>query len=380
MPSQTFMVVHTRRDHSLRVPRPDLTAAIGVPNACSASGCHADRPVAWVQAKFDDWYGKKRKPHYGTILAAGRRSDPAAERDLVQLSEDELRPMVARATAVELLGAYPGSAARNAIEKALSDPEPLLRATAARRLPVGDPATLARLLGPLLQDPVRAVRNEAAARLAGAPAARLTTAQRNAHAAALDEYIEGQRYMSDLPSGPFNLGNIYAAQGRTADAERQYRRALSIDDQFFMAKVNLAQMLSGQGRLPEAAKLLQEARNQRPDDANIAFSLGLLLGEMGKLDEAEQALRASLVADARFAPAAYNLAVLIGERRLSEATGLARQAATLQPDVPRYAWTLGYFQARVGDLSGAAATLESLRERFPEYGDACGLGRVPIVV
>jgi len=373
MPSQTFMVVHTRRDHSLRVPRPDLTAALGVPNACSASGCHADRPVAWVQAKFDDWYGQKRKPHDGTILAAGRRSDPAAERDLVQLSEDELRPMVARATAVELLGAYPGSAARNAIEKTLSDPEPLLRATAARRLPVGDPATLARLLGPLLQDPVRAVRNEAAARLAGAPAARLTTAQRNAHAAALDEYIEGQRYMSDLPSGPFNLGTIYAAQGRTADAERQYRRALSIDDQFFMAKVNLAQLLSGQGRLPEAAKLLQEARNQRPDDANIAFSLGLLLGEMGKLDEAEQALRASLVADARLAPAAYNLAVLIGERRLSEATNLARQAATLQPDVPRYAWTLGYFQARVGDLGGAAATLESLRERFPEYDDACGL-------
>lgn len=371
MPSQRFMGVDVRRDHSLRVPRPDLTSAIGVPNACSS--CHGDKPIDWVQAKYDDRYGKKRKPHYGTIVAAGRMSDPAAEGDLVQLSQDPLRPMVARATAVELLGAYPGSAARNAVEKALADPEPLLRATAARRLPVGDPATLARLLGPLLEDPVRAVRTEAAARLAGAPAATLTAGQGNAYAAALDEYVEGQRSMSDLPSGPFNLGNIYAAQGRTAEAEQQYRRALAIDDELFLAKVNLAQLLAGQGRVGEAAIHLREARSQRPDDARIAFNLGLLLGEMGKPEEAEQALRAALVADPRLAPAAFNLAVLIGERQLPEAIKLAQHAAALEPDMPRYAWTLGYFQARAGDLRGAAATLEALRVRFPDDVDACGL-------
>ena len=373
MPGQRFMGVHFRRDHSLRVPRPDLTSALGVPNACSASGCHADRPVAWVEEHYDGWYGKKRKPHYGTILAAGRRSEPAAEAELVQLSQDPLRPMVARATAVELLAAYPGPAARAAIEKALGDPEPLLRTTAARRLPIGDPAALARLLRPLLQDPVRAVRGEAAARLAGAPAALLLEEQRPVYTAALDEYVEGQRYMSDLPSGPFNLGNLYAAQGRKVDAERQYRRALVIDDQLFFAKVNLAQLLSGQGRLAEAELLLQEVRTQRPQDATIAFDLGLLLAQLGRPDAAEQALRASLAANPRLAPAAFNLAVLVGEQRLPEAISLARQAAALEPAAPRYAWTLGYFQARAGDLGGAAATLESLRQEFPEYDDACAL-------
>jgi tetratricopeptide (TPR) repeat protein len=344
---------------------------MGVPNACSA--CHEDKPISWVQVKYDHWYGTKRKPHYGTVLAAGRKKDPSAESDLVKLSQDPLRPLVARATALELLGAYPGPAARNALEKALVAPEPLLRATAARQLPVGDPAALARLVAPLLEDPVRAVRNEATARLAGEPAARLTGPQRNAFVAALDEYIEGQRYMSDLPSGPFNLGNIYAALGRTADAEQQYRRALSIDGELVPARVHLAQLLSSNGRLAEAEAFLREARHQRPDDAPIAFNLGLLLGQMDKPEEAEQALRAALVADARFAPAAYNLAVLLGERRLPEAISLARQAATLQPDMPRYAWTLGYFQARAGDLGGAAATLEALRVKVPENDDACRL-------
>jgi len=369
MPGQNFMRVHFRRDHSMRVPRPDLTAAIGVPNACSAAGCHSDKPLAWVQAKYDGWYGKKRKPHYGTVLAAGRRQDPAAERDLIQLAQDPLRPSVARASAVDLLAEYRGPDALSALEKALADPEPLVRATAAQRIP-GGPGELARLLGPLLQDPVRAVRAQAAARLAGPAAARLPEPQRKAYAAALDEYVQAQRYMSDMPSGPYNLGNLGAALGDTAEAERHYRRALEIDDQLFAAKANLATLLAGQGRLGEAEELLRQAHGARPGDANLSFNLGLLLAEVGKRGEAEKMLRSALEADPRLAAAAYNLSILVAERRPSEAVALARKATDLRPDVPRYASTLAFYQARAGDMRGAALTLEALIRAHPEYGDA----------
>jgi len=373
MPGQNFMVVHFRRDHSMRVPRPDLTASIGVPNACSASGCHADKPLAWVQAKYDGWYGKKRKPHYGTVIAAGRDRTPLAEAGLVQLAEDQLRPVVVRATAIELLAGYPGPAARSAVEKALSDPEPIVRATAVQRTEAADPGALARLLGPLLQDPVRWVRAEAAARLAGPPAQRLTEAQRKGWTAALQEYEEGQRYMSDLPSGPYNLGNLYAALGRTTDAEKQYRRALAIDDQLFLARGNLAMLLAVNGRGEEAEGLLREAHAQQPRHAGIAFNLGLLLAERGSRAEAEKMLRAALAADPRMAPAAFNLAVMVGERKPAEAVPLARRAAELRPGDPRYAWTLGFYQARAGDLRGATATLEALLRAEPGYGDTYGL-------
>ncbi len=77
MPKSPFMVVHMRADHSIRVPRPDLTKDIGVPNACS--GCHEDKPLSWVSDAYDKWYGTARKPHYGSVLAAGRRARPGRE-------------------------------------------------------------------------------------------------------------------------------------------------------------------------------------------------------------------------------------------------------------------------------------------------------------
>ncbi len=370
MPGQDFMVVHFRRDHSMRVPRPDLTASIGVPNACSASGCHADRPLSWVQARYDGWYGRTRKPHYGTAIAAGRRTDPAAEGELAILAADPRFPVVVRATAVELLSGYPTAPAREAVEKRLGDPEPLVRATAVARVNEADPGRLAGLLAPLLQDPARWVRSEAAARLAGAPAQRLPEAMRGPWADALAEYEAGQRYMSDLPSGPYNLGNLYTTLGRTRDAESQYRRAISIDDQLFLARANLAMLLAVNGRGEEAERLLREAHAQQPGNAGIAFNLGLLLAERGDRDGAEKMLRTAIRADPGMAPAALNLAVLVGERNPDEAVPLARKALELRPGDARYAWTLGYYQSRAGDLEGAAATLEALIVAQPGHADA----------
>ena len=46
MPARTYMQLDRRRDHSLRIPRPDLTLEIGTPNACT--GCHQDRDARWA--------------------------------------------------------------------------------------------------------------------------------------------------------------------------------------------------------------------------------------------------------------------------------------------------------------------------------------------
>jgi tetratricopeptide (TPR) repeat protein len=370
MPGQYYMVVHFRLDHSLRVPRPDLSASIGTPNACNAAGCHADKSVAWAVEKYDAWYGKKRKPHFGTVLAAGQAGRPEAGAELVQLAQDQLRPAIARATALELLSRYPDATSTAALEKALVDDDALIRRTAASQFEPPDAARLAKALAPLLKDPVRAVRTEAAGRLAELPLGLLTEAQRTAQAAALEEYVAVQLYGSDMPSGPYNLANLETSQGRYAEAEKHYRRALEIDDQFFLAKTNLAMLLAQLGRIAEAEPLLREVFAQQPNNAGSAFNLGLLLAEEGKTAEAEKALRVALKADPTLAAAAYNLAVLVAPRRPAEAVDLARKAAEARPDEPRYAWTLAYFQDRGGDRAGAARTLEELLRSHPGHGDA----------
>ncbi len=105
MPQRLYMGVDWRADHSLRVPRPDLTASLGVPNACSQKGCHGDKPLALRPGRPDSkWYGLARKPHYGTVLAAGtRRSAPEARADLIRLAGDPLHAAMVRATALSLL-------------------------------------------------------------------------------------------------------------------------------------------------------------------------------------------------------------------------------------------------------------------------------------
>jgi predicted CXXCH cytochrome family protein len=41
MPTRVYMGVDARHDHSFRIPRPDRTLSLGVPNACDK--CHAER-------------------------------------------------------------------------------------------------------------------------------------------------------------------------------------------------------------------------------------------------------------------------------------------------------------------------------------------------
>src|SRR4029079_3112939 len=59
MPARTYMVVDSRHDHSLRVPRPDLSVKNGTPNACD--DCHTDKPARWAADAVDRWFGPDRK-------------------------------------------------------------------------------------------------------------------------------------------------------------------------------------------------------------------------------------------------------------------------------------------------------------------------------
>jgi len=370
MPGRNYMVVHFRRDHSLRVPRPDLSAQLGTPNACTQAGCHADKPLAWSVNAYDKWYGEKRKPHYGTIIAAAREHEPGARAGLVQLAGDRLRPAIVRATALELLWSYPGEDSAGLLRQALSDDDALIRRTAANRIAADGPAKLVKFLAPLLKDPVRAVRQEAASRLTEVPQTLFTEAQARDFKVALDEYRQSLAFTADMPSGRYNWAILEQNLGSTEEAEKQYCKALATDDQFYLARVNLALLLNQEGRNAEAEEMLRQALKTRPDDAATAFNLGLLLAEEGKSKYAETALRTALKANPQMAQAAYNLAVLVAKEQPAEALELSRKAAELRPEEPKYAFTLAYYQAQNRDVAGAAKTLEDLVQRHPAYGDA----------
>ncbi len=53
MPGRHYMGIDYRPDHSFRLPRPDLTLAMGTPNACDR--CHVDKPTQWSVDAMGRW-------------------------------------------------------------------------------------------------------------------------------------------------------------------------------------------------------------------------------------------------------------------------------------------------------------------------------------
>jgi hypothetical protein len=140
MPQTTYMAVDPRRDHSMRVPRPDLSVQLSTPNSCT--GCHVrdqklpgdvrrvgpasagppdsslhsllarpdlkeyadwlraaregDQPVRQRLAQVDRWADETlssgtaqsgREPHFAEALNAAREMTPDAPQKLQDLLE-----------------------------------------------------------------------------------------------------------------------------------------------------------------------------------------------------------------------------------------------------------------------------------------------------
>lgn len=332
MPARTYMVVDPRRDHSMRVPRPDLSLSIGSPNACT--GCHSDRSAEWAAETVARWSGPslRARPQYGEALYAGRTGAPGAADSLIQLARDETRPNIARASALSLLQWLLTPSALEPIRDALADDDPILRTAALEALANADPDTRLRYAYPLLNDTVRAVRVQAARVLASVPPDVMTSRQLEPLDRAIDEYIESQLANADRSAAHLNIGALLAARGWLAEAESAYRTALRLDSSFVQAYVNLADLYRLQGRDDEGERVLREALEVAPEVAVIHHALGLLL---------------------------------VRRRRMPEALDELERAARLQPEEPRYGYVYGVALNEVGEPAEAIAVLERALELSP---------------
>lgn len=291
MPVRTYMVVDDRRDHSFRVPRPDLSLKLGTPNACNL--CHAEEGPEWAAKHVAEWYGPDRRQewHYGQAIHAGRTGAADAVNQLTRLAADPEQPAIARATGLSLLSRYPGVALAEAIRNAAGDPAGLVRLGAAEAALGLPPDERVSLIAPLLDDPLLAVRAAAAASLApavsaDAPAALLASFER-----AEREYVATQLAAAERPESHLNLGLHYQRLGRETEAEDAYRTALRLAPAFTPAAVNLADLRRTQGRDGDAEGILREALKRTPQSPTARHALGLTLVRLGRHGEALSELR-----------------------------------------------------------------------------------------
>ncbi len=128
MPVHTYMQVDQRRDHSMRIPRPDLNEKTGSPDACTM--CHKDREPSWAAKAIDSWSGTPQRPeHYGQVLQAARLGNSDALVQLTGLIKDLGKPAIVRASAADQLTNL-GESALPSLRLALKDDSALVRAYA----------------------------------------------------------------------------------------------------------------------------------------------------------------------------------------------------------------------------------------------------------
>ncbi len=289
MPSRNYMVVHPRRDHAIRIPRPDLSARTGAPDACT--GCHAERGAEWAAGAIEHHHGKRtHPPHYGERLAAARAGTPGAAAGLAALAGDAALPAIVRASAIEQLaqldpGALPAAALR--------DPDPAVRTSAAAAFALRPAEERVAQLSPLLADPLRAVRITAARALADLPVAALAPTLQDRQRAALAEFIAAQQAMADMPSAQLNLAGLALAQGDAPAAEQRLRRALQREPALDAARLGLATLLAQTRREDEAERVLRDGLARAASPGELHLALGLLAGQRQRWEEAARELRAA---------------------------------------------------------------------------------------
>jgi len=104
MASRLYMVIDERRDHSFRLPRPDLSVELGRPTRATIVTRRRTKRRKWAADAVKKWYGErpKREPQWGPAIKAGRAGTPEGEKLLLDLIARNSTPSVVRATAIEL--------------------------------------------------------------------------------------------------------------------------------------------------------------------------------------------------------------------------------------------------------------------------------------
>ncbi len=330
MPTRPYMGVDDRLDHSIRVPRPDLSITLGSPNACN--NCHDEETNEWSEDALNDWYGpyRRNEPHYGESLQAGRTNAPGANEKLAKLANDQTRPAIVRATALSLLRNYPSPLSYRTIQEYARSDDPLIRFAALNALESTEPALRVPIAFDLLNDPVYLVRNEAGRMLAPVDTAQLDTVHQQAIEQGIDSYIESQLASAERAESHLNIALIHTRRAQPDPAEQAYRTALRINPRFAQAYVNLADLYRATDRDDQAVQLLQQAIDANVNHGVIHYSLGL---------------------------------ALVRQQQIPDAIRAFQRAAELTPEDPQFGYTLGIALNSTGQPQRALQILTEHHQR-----------------
>ena len=426
MPETTYMELDPRRDHSIRIPRPDLSVDFGLPNACVR--CHFDEKklpteqrdgkrqyIDYVRAASEDeviraeinrlnhwsldavkkWYPDSKVPqadHWGEYLKQAWDGEPESAESLLKVIRKKSYPAFIRATALSQLAGF-GEPVKNskAVQRHLEDPHPLVRMAAVSvfeplmpRLEMGQEyredtlTSIADDLRPrieelllLLDDESRLVRAEAARVLSAIDyrVSRLVLEgeERDKMMVGLEELRVGVMENRDRGGAHAMMGNIYANLGWYKKAEQAYKSAVHVEPAMTGPRTNLAELMDyHEGLLDREARRYAQARNMsKVEEIAGEIATYRIRAERYRAEELPNIAR-----DARLAPDnapiiyRYAMSLYVNER-LPEAEQQLDRALELEPRNPQYLLMQGLLQQKFKNYDRALELINRLIKEVP---------------
>ena len=335
MPEQTYMIVDPRRDHSFRVPRPDLSISIGTPNACN--NCHNNETSQWAVNQISEWFPQNRlgTPHYGDAIHAGQIWSEERNPLLVSLVNDQSLPAIVRATGIKILSNQLDNSAINIISRLLQSEEPLIQLEGLAALQSVDLETRVNLGQRFLSSPLKALRIEAAKLLLPARF-QLSNRRRADLDLALEEHWDSLNFNSERGEGLLGRANTLMHIGDLEGAETILLEAIDKQAYLTAAYINLADIYRQTGREEEAINLLQSGTINDPQNPAGFLALGMSYVRSGQTEDAIEMLN---------------------------------NAAALAPNDPYYQYVAGIAINSTNDTQSALAKLVEAHNQFPGHRD-----------
>lgn len=274
MPVTTYMVVDDRRDHSIRIPRPDLSIITGTPNACNK--CHSEKSVKWAAESFVNYYGSllPKEKTYGELMYNISKYITESEPSLYALLTSKKFPAVIKASAVERYNLFSSGRVTEQVLLLLRSDDPNLRLNALHAVTNFPPEKITAEVSPLLNDPVKAVRLEAV-NVLSAFTERLNESMKSRFDAVLNEYLLVQKNLSHRPEGYLNRGIILAQTGKQQEAEQLYLKGIALFPKFIPFYANLADLYRSLNNEAMAKAYIDRGLQLQPGNADLHYALGL---------------------------------------------------------------------------------------------------------
>lgn len=326
MPESTFMKVDDRREHSFKVPRPDVSEQSSSPDVCL--GCHEDKTSDWSKKTvgtwaphlFDQptWFHDQRQPFL----------------DILRMIEDPERPVIERATLLARHGPQAAQEVPALLHRMISSDHPMLRATAIGAAGADD--SFIDSVRKRLEDETLNVRLAAAEFLIQAGQRRAVSAP------VLEEYEHFLDMDSDLPAGRARKARYFLATDRVYRAEQELRVGLDKDPGHVQSAILLADILRSGHRNDEAVEVLSDALAAVPRHAGLVHVRGL---------------------------------TQLALRNYPQALADLEQAWQWAADEWLYGYRYAVALYRLDQVEKARNVLEPLRERFPDVREVRQLAR-----